>query len=105
MLELLGRTGRTLGELLGPYRSRYFVSGEVNSVVVDARGRSWREIRERYADGEQSELDGISVDYGDWHFNVRAGNTEPLLRLCLESLVSPAHMAAKRDEVLAVIRA
>ena len=104
MLELLGRTGSTLGELLAPYRSRYFVSGEVSSVVADPVAKL-AEIRDRYADGEQSELDGVSVDYGDWHFTVRAGNTEPLLRLCLESLVSPAHMAAKRDEVLAVIRA
>jgi phosphomannomutase len=62
------------------------------------------ELRERYADAEIGELDGISVDYDDWHFNVRPSNTEPLLRLCLESLVSPAHMAEKRDEVLALIR-
>jgi phosphomannomutase len=46
----------------------------------------------------------VSIDYGDWHFNVRPSNTEPLLRLCLESLVSPDHMKAKRDEVLDVIR-
>jgi phosphomannomutase len=104
MLELLGRTGRTLGELLAPYRARYFLSGELNSAVADPEAKL-AEIRERYADGQQSELDGISVDYGDWHFNVRAGNTEPLLRLCLESLVSPEHMAARRDEVLGVIRA
>jgi phosphomannomutase len=104
MLELLGRTGSTLGELLAPYRSRYFVSGEINSEVADAEAALER-IREGYADAEQHELDGVSVDYPDWHFNVRASNTEPLLRLCLESLVSPAHMAAKRDEVLAVIRA
>jgi phosphomannomutase len=50
-------------------------------------------------------LDGVSVDYEDWHFNVRASNTEPLLRLCLESLVSAEHMERKRDEVLALIRA
>ena len=49
-------------------------------------------------------LDGISVDYEDWHFNVRPSNTEPLLRLCLESLVSPEDMVRRRDEVLALIR-
>jgi phosphomannomutase len=49
-------------------------------------------------------LDGISIDYEDWHFNVRPSNTEPLLRLCLESLASAEHMAAKRDELLALIR-
>jgi phosphomannomutase len=63
------------------------------------------EIADKYSDARQSRLDGISIDYDDWHFNVRASNTEPLLRLCLESLVSEADMEAKRDEVLALIRA
>ena len=64
-----------------------------------------KEIEERYWDGRVTHLDGISVDYDDWHFNVRPSNTEPLLRLNLESLVSPEHMEEKRDEVLALIRA
>ena len=58
------------------------------------------ELEERYWDGEVSWLDGVSVDYEDWHFNVRPSNTEPLLRLNLESLVSAEHMEEKRDEVL-----
>ena len=62
------------------------------------------EIEERYSDAKQYFLDGISIDYDDWHFNVRPSNTEPLLRLCLESLVSREHMEQKRDEVLALIR-
>ena len=62
------------------------------------------EIAARYADAEQKQLDGISIDYPDWHFNVRPSNTEPLLRLCLESLVSPQDMERRRDEVLALIR-
>ena len=57
-----------------------------------------------YADARQDTLDGISIDYDDWHFNVRPSNTEPLLRLCLESLVSEADMVRRRDEVLALIR-
>jgi phosphomannomutase len=61
-------------------------------------------LAQRYSDAEQTRLDGVSIDYSDWHFNVRPSNTEPLLRLCLESQVSVAHMEAKRDEVLAVIR-
>jgi len=64
-----------------------------------------KEIEERYWDGRVTHLDGISVDYDDWHFNVRPSNTEPLLRLNLESLVAPEHMEEKRDEVLALIRA
>jgi phosphomannomutase len=61
-------------------------------------------IAEHFTDARQTRLDGISIDYDDWHFNVRPSNTEPLLRLCLESLRSPEHMETKRDEVLAMIR-
>jgi phosphomannomutase len=103
ILELLSTRGMTLSQLLEPYRSRYFISGEINSEVVDAEGKM-AEIAARYGDAQLSYLDGVSVDYEDWHFNVRSSNTEPLLRLCLESLRSPEHMEAQRDEVLGLIR-
>ncbi|MBA3509402.1 MAG: phosphomannomutase/phosphoglucomutase, partial [Thermoleophilaceae bacterium] len=61
-------------------------------------------IKERWSDGEVTELDGVSVDYEDWHFNVRSSNTEPLVRLNLESVRSREHMEEKRDEVLGLIR-
>jgi phosphomannomutase len=104
MLEQLSVEGRSLSELMAEFRSRYFISGEINSEVGDPEAKM-AEIAERYADGEQTQLDGISVDYQDWHFNVRPSNTEPLLRLNLESLVSREDMEQKRDEVLALIRA
>ena len=104
MLELLSSSGRRLSELLAPFHARYFISGEINSEVADPPGRM-EAIAAHYADARQSRLDGISVDYDDWHFNVRPSNTEPLLRLCLESLVSRADMERRRDEVLALIRA
>jgi len=104
ILELLSKDDRTLADLLADLRGKYFISGEINSEVADQDGKM-REIAERYSDGEVSWLDGVSVDYDDWHFNVRASNTEPLLRLNLESLISPDHMAEKRDELLALIRA
>jgi phosphomannomutase len=103
ILELLSAEGARLSELLEPYRSHYFISGEINSEVQDAEGRM-AEIERRYADARISHMDGVSVDYDDWHFNVRMSNTEPLLRLCLESLVSPADMERRRDEVLGLIR-
>jgi phosphomannomutase len=103
ILELLGQKGATLSELLERYTSRYFISGEINSEVDDPEGKM-RQLKERYADADQRELDGISIDYDDWHFNVRPSNTEPLLRLTLESLVSHEDMEAKRDEVLGLIR-
>jgi phosphomannomutase len=104
MLELLSAGERTLAELMADFRSRYFISGEINSEVADQTAKM-EEIASRYADGEITHLDGISVDYEDWHFNVRPSNTEPLLRLNLESLRSAEHMAERRDEVLALIRA
>jgi phosphomannomutase len=104
MLELLSSEGRSLAELMSEFRSRYFISGEINS-EVDDQGARMEQIADRYSDGEQSRLDGVSVDFPDWHFNVRPSNTEPLLRLNLESLVSREDMEAKRDEVLALIRA
>jgi phosphomannomutase len=104
MLELLSHDGRSLGKLMDEFRSRYFISGEINSEVADQPGKI-EEIAARYGDAEVTDLDGVSVDYEDWHFNVRPSNTEPLLRLNLESLVSRAHMEEKRDEVLALIRA
>jgi phosphomannomutase len=90
-------------DLLAPYRASYFISGEINSEVADGAARM-AELEDRYADARISHLDGVSVDYDDWHFNVRPSNTEPLLRLCLESLVSDADMERRRDEVLGVIR-
>lgn len=103
MLELLSKDGRTIGELMEEFRSEYFISGEINSEVADQAGKL-DEIRARYGDGEISELDGVSVDYDDWHFNVRPSNTEPLLRLNLESLVSREDMERRRDELLGLIR-
>jgi phosphomannomutase len=103
ILELLSLRGATLSELLEPLRSAYFLSGEINSEVADQEGKM-DEIERRHADGRISKLDGISVDYDDWHFNVRPSNTEPLLRLNLESVVSRRDMERRRDEVLALIR-
>ena len=104
MLELLSQTGQPLSQLLAPYRERYFITGELNTPVADVETKLG-ELEERYAaeGGRISHLDGVSVDFDDWHFNVRPSNTEPLLRLNLEAL-DQAQMIEKRDEVLAVIR-
>jgi phosphomannomutase len=103
ILELLSESGSSMSTLLEPYRSKYFISGEINSEVSDPHAKI-EELAARYGDARQSRLDGISIDYDDWHFNVRPSNTEPLLRLCLESLVSREEMERRRDEVLSVIR-
>jgi phosphomannomutase len=103
MLELLSTDERPLSELVAEFRSRYFISGEINSEVADQEAKM-KEIAAAHPEAKISWLDGVSVDYPDWHFNVRPSNTEPLLRLNLESLDSREDMEAKRDEVLALIR-
>ena len=103
ILRMLSDSGSKMSELLAPFHAKYFISGEVNSEVEDATSRI-RAVETAYSDAEITKLDGISVDYADWHFNVRSSNTEPLLRLCLESLVSFEDMEARRDAVLDLLR-
>jgi phosphomannomutase len=103
MLELISKKGQKLSEILADYRSRYFLTGELNTPVADV-GQKLEELQERFGpEGEVSHLDGISVDSNEWHMNVRPSNTEPLLRLNLEAR-TPELMERKRDEVLAAIR-
>jgi phosphomannomutase len=102
MLELISKEGRKLSEILAPFRERFFLTGEINTPVPDV-ALKLQELKERYADGRVTHLDGISIDYDDWHFNVRPSNTEPLLRLNLEAF-SQELMEEKRDEVLELIR-
>jgi phosphomannomutase len=105
MLELLSRRARKLSEILVPFRTRFFLTGEINTPVADVPLKL-QELKELYTaeGGRVSHLDGISIDFDDWHFNVRPSNTEPLLRLNLEAL-SQERMVEKRDEVLGLIRA
>jgi phosphomannomutase len=105
MLELMSKKGKSLHELLKPFRERYFISGEINTKLASMQEVPGKlaAIEARYADATIAKMDGISVDYPDWHFNVRQSNTEPLLRLNLEA-ASPAMMERKRDEVLELMR-
>jgi phosphomannomutase len=105
MLELMSKKGRSLHDLLEPLRRRYFISGEINTTLrgMDDVPVTLGHLAAKYADGRLQTLDGLSVDYSDWHFNVRPSNTEPLLRLNLEA-ATPEMMETKRDEVLALIR-
>jgi phosphomannomutase len=102
VLEMLGRTGKRFSELLAPLRAKYHISGEINSKVADVAAVLAR-IKQRYKDARLLEMDGINVDYDDWHFNVRGSNTEPLIRLNLEAYAKEA-MEGRRDEVLSIIR-
>ena len=105
ILELMSKKGQSLKQLLEPLRAKYFISGEINTKMPSMEATSARiaAIEARYPDAKISKLDGISIEYPDWHFNVRPSNTEPLLRLNLEGTTSEL-MERKRDEVLSIIR-
>lgn len=103
ILQLLSTSGQSLSELMAGFHREYFISGEINSEVEDQTAKMV-EIEALHPEAEITHLDGVSIDYPDWHFNVRPSNTEPLLRLNLESLISREDMETKRDQLLAVIR-
>jgi len=105
ILELMSRKGQTLAGLLAPLREKYFISGEINTRVSDmtVAQEKMDGLAAMYTEGRVYTMDGISAEFDDWHFNVRASNTEPLLRLNLEA-TTQEKMEQKRDEVLAFIR-
>ncbi|MBU0699983.1 phosphomannomutase/phosphoglucomutase [bacterium] len=84
ILELMSITNKSLSELLLPLKSKYFISGEINC-LVDSPKDKIQEIEECYGDGEISSIDGLSVEYSEWRFNLRASNTEPFIRLNVEA--------------------
>jgi phosphomannomutase len=106
ILELMSKKKQSLAELLAPLRAKYFISGEINTKAPSQESAQDKLnlLAMKYNDGSVTKLDGVSVEYPDWHFNVRGSNTEPLLRLNLEA-TSQQLMEQKRDEVLALIRA
>jgi len=102
LANIVSKSDKPLSELIAPLR-KYFASGEINTHVSRDPKAILDEIRATYTDGRMFELDGVSVEYADWWFNVRCSNTEPLVRLNLEAK-NPSLMEAKRDELLAIIR-
>ena len=105
ILELMSKKNQSLKQLLEPLRAKYFISGEINTKMpsMAAMTETMNAIEARYTNAKIYKLDGISVEYPDWHFNVRPSNTEPLLRLNLEG-TTEQQMEQKRDEVLSIIR-
>jgi phosphomannomutase len=103
ILEMLSKKKAKLSELLAPLEAEYFISGEINTRISGDPKDKIRELVETFEDGTVERLDGVSVTFYDWHFNVRPSNTEPLLRLNLEAK-SKALMEEKRDQILGIIR-
>jgi len=102
LANIVSKSDKPLSELIAPLR-KYVASGEINTHVSRDPKAILSEIKANYADGRMFELDGVSVEYADWWFNVRCSNTEPLVRLNLEAKTQ-AVMETKRDELLAIIR-
>jgi phosphomannomutase len=102
--ELMCRQGQPLSALIGDRKSRFPISGEINRRVDDAAA-TIKLLEDRYAgDAELVEhIDGLGVEFSNWRFNVRASNTEPLLRLNVESRADPALLQEKTDELLGLI--
>ncbi len=101
-LKYVSQQDKAISEIIKPYKN-YTHSGEINSIIADKEAAIKR-VAKKYADGDISRLDGITVTYDDFWFNVRPSNTEPKLRLNLEA-VDEATMKEKRDEILTLIRA
>jgi len=101
LFNLMAKTDKKISELVQNLR-RYSHSGEINSEVKD-KDAVLAKLKEKYAGGKLTELDGIKIDFPDWWFNVRASNTEPVLRLNCEAK-TPEMMEEKRDELLELIR-
>ena len=101
MLELLSREGTSLSQYLGPLDTRYR-SGEVNTEVADIPGTIAR-VRKAFSDGQIDELDGMTIEYPTWWFNLRASNTQPLLRLNVEA-DDPEELRLRLDDILSVVR-
>ena len=102
--ELLSQSGTTMSALIKERMERYPISGEINSTVADPKG-VMAAIEEKYgATGTVTKVDGLSVDYDDWRFNLRISNTEPVIRLNVETRGDKALLKEKTEELLAVIR-
>ena len=103
VLKLMASTGKTLGELVGEMMAKYPCSGEVNSTVDDVKA-VLAKVEAAYPGGTVDKTDGLSTDFADWRFNLRGSNTEPVIRLNVESRGDAELMRAKTEELLSLVR-
>lgn len=103
ILQLMSEEKKKLSELVDEMIADYPCSGEINSTINDPSGKI-KEIEKKYSDGKIDHLDGVSIEYPDWRFNLRMSNTEPILRLNVESRGDERLMRQKTDELLKIIR-
>lgn len=103
LLELLTSEGKTLSQLVDEMIESFPCSGEINSKIENPESKL-DELKSKYSDGKLEEVDGISIEYPNWRFNVRMSNTEPLLRLNVESKGDKGLLEEKKNELLNFIR-
>ena len=103
VIQLMAEEGKKLSELVGDMIAKYPCSGEINTTLENPKAKI-AELKAKYSDGKLDEIDGVSVEYDTWRFNVRMSNTEPLLRLNVESKGDEELMKTKTEELLALIR-
>jgi len=102
ILEILSQSGQKMSALAKPYRKNYPVSGEINTKVKD-KDKVIQEAEKKYNDGQIDHIDGVSVEYKDWRFNLRKSNTEPVIRLNVEAK-SKRKVDKKVKELLEIIK-
>lgn len=103
VMQLIAEEGKPLSQLVGSMISKYPCSGEINTTLENPKAKI-EEIKAKYTDGKLDELDGVSVEYDTWRFNIRMSNTEPLLRLNVESKGDVELLKLKTEELLQLIR-
>ncbi len=103
ILQLMSEENKKLSELVEEMIEKYPCSGEINSKIEDP-AKKIKEVEAKYKDGKHDHLDGLSVEYPDWRFNLRMSNTEPILRLNVESKGDKKLMEEKTEELLKIIR-
>ena len=103
VLQLMSTENKKLSELVDEMIKEYPCSGEINS-TIDKPEEKLKEIEKKYSDGKIDHLDGVSIEYPEWRFNLRLSNTEPIIRLNVESRGNETLMKNKTEELLKVIR-
>ena len=103
VMQLMSEEGKTLSQLVGEMMKNYPCSGEINSTIADPAAKI-KEIKEAYPGGKRETVDGISIEYDEWRFNLRMSNTEPIIRLNVETRTDEKLLKEKTEELLSLIR-
>lgn len=102
VLAIMQKRGEKLSDMVAEWRKKYLLTGEINFMLEDSESL-FDEVKEKYPDGKLTEIDGILIEYPDWHVSLRTSNTEPLVRLNLEAIHDSNLLEEKREELISII--